>query len=164
MNETLVHVCRVSTSDGLKDYVTLETPEVTFSKGLTPEGIVGVLLRPLKAEERITPENFAPNRAFVALLNAVIAQHGPDQPGFRAEAERLGDGFIYIIDQRTPTPRGSVPPEDIIGAFEAAGGKVVPGSYQANGKHMILSPTGFFRLDGELNQCLLREIASRRRS
>jgi hypothetical protein len=29
MNETFVHVCRVSTSDGLKDYVTLEPPEVT---------------------------------------------------------------------------------------------------------------------------------------
>jgi hypothetical protein len=71
--------------------------------------------------------------------------------------------FIYIIDQRTPTPEGSVPPEDIIGAFEAAGGKIVPGSYQANGEHMILSPAGFFRLGSELNQCLLREIASRRR-
>jgi hypothetical protein len=51
---------------------------------------VGVLLRPLKAEERITPEIFAPNRASIAFLNAVIAQYGPDQPGFRAEAERLG--------------------------------------------------------------------------
>jgi hypothetical protein len=60
-----------------------------------------------------------------------------------AEAARLGNGWVYIIDQRTPTPGGQVPPEDIIGAFEVKDGDILPGSYRASPNHMILSPNGF---------------------
>lgn len=162
MSETAVYVCRVVEADGVKDYVTLVPPEVMFSRGLSPEEIVGVLLRPLGTDERITPDVFARNRVFVDFLHAVIAKHGPNQPGCKAEAERLGDGFIYIIDQRTPTPQGAVPPEDIIGGFEARAGKVVPGSYRPNENHRILSSAGFFQLGSCLHECLLRELASRK--
>jgi hypothetical protein len=161
MNDPSVYVCRVDTLDGTKDYVTMISPEVAFSQGLAPEAIVGVLLRPLEPEEPITPEVFARNRVFVEFLHMVIAQHGSDQPGCRAEAERLGEGWIYIIDQRTATPEGPVPPEDIIGAFEVKGGEVLSGSYRVSPKHMILSPRGFFRLEDGLRRCLLRELASR---
>ena len=156
-----MYVCRVDTPSGTKDYVTLIAPDVAFSRGLAPEAIVGVLLRPLKPEESITPEVFARNRIFVDFLHEVIARYGPDQPGCQTEAIRLGDGWIYIIDQRTPTPEGPVPPEDIVGALEVKDGNVVPGSYRASTKHMILASNGFFRLDGGLQQCLLRELASR---
>jgi hypothetical protein len=161
MSEPTVYVCRVDTPEGTKDYVTLIGPEAAFSQGLAPEAIVGVLLRPLELGESITPEVFARNRVFVDFLHAVIARHGPDQPGCRAEAKRLGEGWIYIIDQRTKMPGGPVPPEDIIGAFEVKGGEVLPGSYQPSPRHMILTPNGFFRLDDGLQQSLLRELASR---
>ena len=128
MSKPSVYVCRVETPDGSKDYVTLIPPEAAFSQGLAPEAILGVLLRPLGQDEPITPEVFARNRVFAEFLHAVIARHGPEQPGCQAEAKRLGEGWIYIIDQRTPTPEGPVPPEDIIGAFEVKGGEVVPGS------------------------------------
>lgn len=126
------------------------------------EDVVGTLLRPLGPKEAITPEIFAPNAVFTSFLHAVIARHGPDQPGCREEAQRLGEGWIYIIDQRTPTPEGEVPPEDIIGAFEVKKGEVVRGSYRASPKHMILSSDGFFRLDERLQECLLRELANRK--
>jgi hypothetical protein len=161
MSETSVYVCRVDTPDGRKDYITLIAPEVAFSQGLAPEAIVGELLRPLQPGERISPQIFARNRVFVEFLHSVIARYGPEQPGCRAEAKRLGEGWIYIIDQRTPTPQGPVPPEDIIGAFEVKAGEVVPGSYQASPNHMILSPNGFFQLDDGLQACLLRELQAR---
>ena len=153
-------VCRVDTPDGIKDYVTLIPPEIAFSQGLPPEAIVGVLLRLLGPNEPITPQVFARNRPFVEFMHSVIARYGPQQPGCQAEAKRLGQGWVCIIDQRTPTPEGSVPPEDIIGLFEAKGGEVVPGSYRASPKHLILSPRGFFQLDEGLQACLLRELGS----
>jgi hypothetical protein len=89
----------------------------TFSQGLAPEAIVGVLSERWNSSMRITPELFARNSVFVDFLHNVIAADGPSDPGFQAEARRLGDGWVYVIDQRTPSPAGPVPPEDIIGAF-----------------------------------------------
>jgi hypothetical protein len=161
MSKPAMYVCRVDTPDGTKDYLTLLSPEVAFTQGLAPEVIVGVLTRPLGPEEPIIPEVFARNQVFVEFMHSVIARHGPHQPGCQAEAKRLGQGWIYIIDQRTPTPDGPVPPEDIIGAFEVKGGEVVPESYRASPKHKILSANGFFQLEDGLQACLLRELESR---
>ena len=70
------------------------------------------------------------------------------------------DGWVYLIDGRTRTPGGAVPPEDIIGAFEVRGGRIVPGSYQAGPRHRILSRDGFFRLSPDLEAALLEELAN----
>jgi hypothetical protein len=155
-----MYVCRVETPEGEKDYVTLLSSEQAFSRGLAPEAIIGVISRPLAAGESITPEAFARNRVFVQFLHAVIARRGPTLPGLVAEAERQGDGWVYLIDQRTRKPDGAVPPEDIIGAFEVRGGRIVPGSYQASPRHQILSHDGFFRLPPDLKAALLEELAN----
>ena len=161
MTDASIHVCRVRTPDGMRDYVTLVRPELAFSRGLVPQAIVGVLSRPLAPGEAITPEIFSRNSVFNAFLHEVIARHGPEQPGLRAEAERIGDGVIVVVDQRTPTPDGDVPPEDIFGIFLAKGGKIVPGSYQPGPKHRLLTADGFFRLDAALAHCLLQDVEAR---
>jgi hypothetical protein len=97
---------------------------------------------------------------FVDFFHEVIAQHGPGLPGLRAEAERLGAGWLYVIDGRTPTPGGEVPAYDIIGSFRLEAGVVVAGSYQRNPNHVILSPQGFFRLEPALRELLLAELAA----
>ena len=160
MIEPALYVCRVDTPEGDKDYVTLLPPDRAFSRGLRPEAIVGVLSRPLAAGESITPAVFARNRVFVQFLHEVIARRGPGLPDLVAEAERQGDGWIYLIDRRTRTPVGAVPPEDIIGAFEARCGRVVTGSYQASPRFQILSSDGFFRLSPDLQAVLLEELAN----
>jgi hypothetical protein len=161
MTELPIVVCHVRTPEGMKDYVTCLSHEHVFAQGLAPEAIVGVLLRPLQPGEAITPAAFARNRLFVDFMHEVIGRRGPQLPGLVAEAQRQGNGWVYVIDQRTRTPRGAVPPEDIVGAFEVKGGQVVPGSYRASPKHMILSPDGFFRLGSELQACLLEELAAK---
>jgi hypothetical protein len=161
MDERFEYICQVKTPDGEQHYITLLPPEAFFAHGLVPEAIVGVLSRPLEAGERITPEVFVRNRVFVDFLHEVIARHAPSQPGFQAEARRLGNGWIYVVDQRTPTPQGPVPPEDILGAFEVKNGEVVPGSYRRSPRHRILSSNGFFRLDAGLHQCLMQELTVR---
>jgi hypothetical protein len=96
--------------------------------------------------------------SFVDFLHDVISRHGPNLPALLAEAQRLGHGHVYVIDGRTPTPHGDVPPHDIIGAFQVEGGRVTPGSYQRNPNHMLLAAGGFFRLDPALHERLVAEL------
>jgi hypothetical protein len=159
--ELPITICRVDTPEGAKYYVACLPHERLFARGLAPEAIIGVLLRPLEPGEAITPAVFARNRVFVDFMHGVIARRGPKLPGLIAEAQRQGDGWVYIIDQRTRTPQGAVPPEDIIVAFEVRGGQVVPDSYCPSPSHIILTADGFFRLGVELQTCLLEELAGR---
>jgi hypothetical protein len=161
MSEPSISVCRVATPEGFKDYVTLTRPDVVFSDGLISEAILGVLKHALGPEEPITPDVFAPNPIFTKFLAEVIARHGPEQPALAAQAKRIGKGGVFLVDQRTPTPQGPVPPEDIIGVFGVEGGKVLPGSYSASPNHRLLTSNGFFRLDNALMECLQQELAVR---
>jgi hypothetical protein len=131
MAELPIGICRVDTPEGDKDYVTCLPHEHMFAHGLPPEAIVGVLLRPLEPGEAITPAVFARNRIFVDFMHEAIARRGPGLPGLIAEAQRQGNGWIYIIDQRTPDPKGRIPPEDIVGGFAVEGGQIVAGSSSA---------------------------------
>jgi hypothetical protein len=158
-----IYVVDVQTPDGEKHYVTLLPPDTSFSQGLMREVIAGELLAPWESGKPFIPEFFVPNPAFVEVMHEVIGRVGPELPNCRAEAHRIGDGFLYLIDQRTPTPGGAVPPEDIIGAFEVRSGAVVEESYRSNSNHKILSTHGFFRLDAQLRERLVREFESRNR-
>lgn len=153
-----INVCEAETPEGLKHYVTCLSLDDVFARGLAPEAIVGELLRPLEPGERISPDVFARNRIFVEFMHDVIARRAPQLPGFIAEARRQGNGWMYVIDQRTPTPQGGVPPHDVVGAFEVRDGSVVTGSYQRNSNHTILSDDGFFQLGSELHSCLMDEL------
>ena len=154
-----IAVYLVDTPGGAKDYLSCLPHEQVFARGLAPEAILGVLLRTLGPGEPITPAVFARNRVFVDFIHGLIARRGPEQPGLVAEARRQGEGWVSVIDQRTPTPQGAIPPEDIIGAFEVKAGQVVPGSYRPNPRHMTLSADGFVQLGAELQVCLLEELA-----
>ena len=92
-------------------------------------------------------ETFRPNRAFIDLLHRVIAEVGARSPELAAAAREQRDGWLYVIDPRTPEgPDGRVGPEDIIGAFEVRGGALVPGSYQPNDGYRVLTENGMTQL------------------
>ena len=153
-----VHVVVTDTPEGLVHLLTLVPPEVAGTHGLAAAAIVGSLTRPLTPGERITPHVFARNSVFVDYLHTFLARHAADDPSFRLEATRLGEGWVYIIDQRTPSPGDQVPPEDIIGASQVVGGAIVPGSYWRNESHRILSERGFFRLGKLLHAALIQDL------
>ena len=158
MTELPIYVCRTNTPEGQKDYVTCIDPKRIYTRGLAPEVIIGVLSRPVEECEEITPTVFSRNRVFVEFMHTVIARRAPYLPGFIAEAHRQANGWVFVIDQRTRTPQGAVPPEDIVGGFQVKDGEVVPESYAPNPNHRILSADGFFRLGSELQPCLLEEL------
>jgi hypothetical protein len=163
MAKATIHVCRVETPDGTKDLVTLLPPESFFADGLVPEAVIGTCLRPVATGEAIRPDNFARNPEFVEFMHGLIAAQGPQLPGLRAEARRQGDGWVYLIDGRTRTPQGSVPPHDVIGVFQVENGLIVAGSYRGNPNHRILSEDGFFQLPADLQELLLAELLRRNR-
>ena len=94
MTDTPVNLCVVDTSEGEKHYFTVLPLEIVFAKGLIPESIVGVLLRPLAEGESITPGNFARNSIFVKFMHEIIAKYAPLDPGCSEEAKGLGTGWV----------------------------------------------------------------------
>jgi hypothetical protein len=70
------------------------------------------------------------------------------------EADVQGEGYIYLLDGRTPDPAGRVAPEDIIGAVKVEVGTVVRGSFQHNPRHRLLTQHGFFRLSSPIEVAL----------
>jgi hypothetical protein len=157
-----ISICEVSTPDGKVAYVTLASPEDAGRRGLVSQEIIGQLLDAQRADDLFAPDNFARNRVFVDFLHEVIRKHGLSVPNLIAAARKQADGWVYIIDGRTPTPEGPVPPEDILGGFEVSQGEVVPDSYRANPNHRLLSQHGFFQLDPVLQARLLDELATYR--
>jgi hypothetical protein len=76
----------------------------------------------------------------------------------RREGKRQGDGYVYLLDGRTPQPGGQVPAEDIIGAVAVHGGSLVSGSYQPNTNHRLLTADGLFVLPPEIEIALQDEV------
>ena len=143
----------------------LEPPDIERLGGLPSDAIIGRLVVSQSTRRRwgrgrshqSAPELIV-NERFVDLLHGVIAQWAPLEPGFAEEALRQQDGWIYILDGRTPTPQGRVPPEDIIGAFELRGGKIEPSSYQRFADHELLTERGLFQLPPSLHERLMATL------
>ncbi len=138
---------------GARHLLSALTPERALEAGVPSEAILGELV---DGPERLVPESFRPNPVFARFLHWVIARHAASSPGLTAEARRQRDGFVYVIDQRTPTPQGPVPPEDLLGGFEVKGGVVV--RYHASPNHRLLTHNGPLRLDPWYQAKLLEEL------
>ncbi|HET7462776.1 MAG TPA: hypothetical protein VFJ82_16090 [Longimicrobium sp.] len=156
-----VFVVRVRVPEGARDYVTVLPPETVTERGLPSVAIVGALTKALGGDPAAA-DVFTPNPVFVRFMHDVIARHAPLLAGLRDEAARIGDGFVYVYDARTPDPAGAVPREDIIGAVKVEGGVPVADGYRANPNHQLLTSRGFFNLGEELHACLMAEVEALR--
>ena len=134
-------------------YVSLVPHDVVFRHGLPAEAILGKLV---DGPDFFDVEHFAPNVRFLEFLHDFIARHATNCPGVVAEAKRLRDGNVYIIDARTPTPEGEVPSQDIIGAVEIHAGAVT--GYQGNPHYQLFTVNGLMMLESWLRSRLLEEI------
>lgn len=151
------YVYRVRFPEGFRDVASLLPLDLGFAFGLAAEVIVGAWTT-LQEGDSITDAGFQANRHFVQLLHDVVATEAPTLPALQAEARRQYTGWVYLIDARTPTPGGEVPPSDIVGAFEVKEGVIVPQSYQPNANHRLLSSNGFFKLEPSLHQRLMERL------
>jgi hypothetical protein len=160
MAELSFSVIKVETASGPSYYVTLLPVELATRDGIAADAIVGVLTRPPGPDGSIAPDTFSQNAAFVARMQDVVRRVSPTLTGFREAAQAQGQGWVYVIDQRTATPGGQVPSTDVVGGFEVQDGHVVEGSYTPNPKHRLLTERGFFRLDPALAAALLESLGA----
>ena len=108
-----------------------------------------------------SPERFRPNARFAALMHRVIATAGPHDFELQAAARAQREGWVYVVDLRTPEgPGGRVPPEDIIGGFEVQDGKLLADSYWANDDHRLLTEHGLVELPPALRQAVVDAVGS----
>lgn len=161
MSQAKINVFRVKTPDGFKEFVSLLPGEEVFAHGIAPEAIVGEFTQLLPENAPIPTNAFIRNSLFVELMHNVIAREAPKLKSFQSEAKKQNNGWVYVIDRRTQDPKGEVPKEDVVGAFEAKNGKMVEGSYAPNRNHRIYSARGFFDLGAELYELLLAELRLR---
>jgi hypothetical protein len=122
--------------------------------GLTPQAICGSFVKDAKNNER-----FLVNPLFVKLMHDTIRRAGPDDATLRAEAADYGnDGWLYVIDLRTPEgSQDRVPLEDVVGSFEVRDG-VLTGRYESNVEHLLWSANGMFRLPPGLAKAIVDEL------
>lgn len=148
-----VYVYQAARDGADQHLVAVVEPALVRERGLVPEVILGAVTAGAGAKPTITPEAFTQNRAFVMFLEALVRDHIGQVDGIRREAQRLGDGHVYLVDGRTPDPGGTVPPQDVIGAVEARNGVPLDGTYQHNPNHRLLTGDGFFVLPPSCRRC-----------
>ena len=146
----------VRLADGPASCLALFPPALVESIGLPAHAIVGTLSEQVADEPG--PDSFKPNPVFTDLLHRMVGRDAPGDPALRAEAARVGNGWLYVVDQRTPNPRGPVPPEDIVGYFAVQDGLPVARSYQGNPSYQLLTGRGLFSLPGDLGLRLVEEV------
>ena len=151
----------VNIGAGEQEVASLVPPDLVFEHGLCTEAILGVIGSDPGNSEGVAPDRFQENPAFVQFLQEVISDHVYGLDDLVREGKRHRNGHIYLIDGRTPQPDGSVPPEDIIGAVDVEDGSLVPGSYEHNPNHRLLTEDGFFLLPPQLEAVLDREVRAR---
>jgi hypothetical protein len=124
----------------------------------------GVAVQGEFTDPECTLAGFRVNRAFVEFMHDVIRTRGPTDPSLQEAAAEQGNGWVYIIDLRTPEgPQGRVPLEDIIGGFEVRDGGLLSDSYWANEKHRVLTKDGPVRLPPSLHEALVQAALERAR-
>jgi hypothetical protein len=89
-------------------------------------------------------------------VHRVIAERGVECPGVLAEARRVGDGYVYVVDQRTPSDT-EVSTRDVLGAFETRSG--TPGRYIASADYRVVTEHGAMQLDPWLFDAIVDALA-----
>ena len=148
-----------SPEDSFQVLSVLQPDDVESLGGLPDEAIAGLINSNPNTDDKISVEQVRPNPAFIHFMHDVIKMFGPDDPELQQAAMEQKEGWVYIIDLRTPEgPSGRVPPEDIIGAFEVKLGQIIRDSYRANDKHLVFSEHGLVQLPPFLSEALIREL------
>ena len=107
----------------------------------------------------LSPEHFRVNPVFVDFMHACIRTKGIELPSLTNAAKQQKNGYLYVIDFRTPDGiMGNVPPEDIVGAFQVENGVIIKNSYWRNDVHKIYTKNGLVKLPKDIHKLLIDEL------
>ncbi len=146
------HILVIKDRERLRRYVSPLSLEHLAQKGLRSEAIMGELSGP-----NLSPDTFQQNPLFLKFLGWVIAKHGPRSAELLDEVRRQQNGYVYLIDHRSQSADGSVPPEDIIGGFEVRDGAIV--RYHSSPNYQLYTKAGLMSLPGTFHELLVEELS-----
>jgi len=143
------------------NFLSFVAPREVSSLGELPgEAIAALVEGPMPSgSAQVVPDAVRPNRVFIDFMHEVIRARAPSDPDLRAAAAAQWDGWVYVIDLRTPDgPQGRVPAEDIIGGFQVAHGEILADTYVPNEKHKVYTSNGLVRLPPLLRAAFVEEL------
>ena len=148
---------QAAAAEPMRNVLSILSPaEAQALGGLPSEAVLGTVRN---GDKGVALDRFVPNPLFVEFMHKVIGTAGPDDADLQAAAAEQGEGWVYIIDLRTPEgPLGRVPPEDIIGAFQVREGHIVRESYWANVDHRIATSNGLVSLPPSLRAAWVNQL------
>lgn len=128
--------------------------ELVFERGLPNEAIIASC----RDGQPFTREYAVPNANFVAFLQHVIAKHLQRSERLSESALRLGEGSLYLVDQRSPHSSEQPEPEDVIGVVHVQRGTVV--QYVPSAAYRAIGRNGLFVLDEWFAARLMEELTA----
>ncbi|MEQ3692474.1 MAG: hypothetical protein ACJA2K_002179 [Thalassolituus sp.] len=155
MSKLTLNIVETEINESELILITLVSENKLASEGLTSNLILGFLpYIPIDKSEiyQIFQENREFRSTLTSFINTVLTCQ--DELINQAKAQRTG--WIYLIDQRTSTPQGDTPPEDIIGGFQIENGEIL--KFTPNTKHTLISNAGVFSLGNSANKLLLQYV------
>jgi hypothetical protein len=149
------YVYVIKSENGFVHYVAFLPHALVFEHGLKGPLIVGTVetFRENETVAELVSRSFRPNPEFKDTLNRFVDIVLRKSTAIKDQAKRQNSGWVYIIDYRTPTPNGKVPPEDIIGAFEVENGLL--DKYNGNPNHKLWTNNGFVSFGEDGNRIFL---------
>ncbi len=155
-------VYRIRHGNGFRNVLSPVPNDICFNFGLAREAVMAVFSTDARIEqgEPLDWSTLVPHPPFIEFMHHVISVHAPDYPLSAIRNKRVINGWLYLLDARTPTPTGEVPPEDILGAFRVEDGALLAETYKPNHNHRILGKNGISRLEAILQGHLIRELSA----
>jgi hypothetical protein len=118
------------------------------------ELFLGRLIDP---EKEITHENISYNADFLVVLHQIVRDLMVNDPDVIAEAKNQPNGFVFIVDRRSPEGE-EVEKEDVIGIFLVTDNKTDVSRYRPNPDYKLISKRGVARFPDEVEMELMKVL------
>lgn len=149
----------VRVSDQVRESVSMLPPEFVAEHGLPRPAIAGIFTKPAAKRGQPPWDSFWVNPDFLQIVHEVVAALAPTMEALQSAARQQGDGWVYVLDDRSPDA-AQVPIEDVVGGFAVAGGEIDTGSYRPNPEWALVGPRGRFRLPAPLTDHVMSRLTS----
>ena len=143
-----INIIEVMVDERPKFYCTFVSSELVFEYRLSKKIIVGEVDKSENGDFDFAT-SFRANPAFKETIFDFARTEMYKDESLNNSAIEQQEGWVYVIDQRTKTPEGEVPPYDIIGGFKVEKSEMK--GFSENPNYQIRSLNGFTDLGVNLN-------------
>jgi hypothetical protein len=118
------------------------------------EFFLGRLIDPAQGAD---PGNISYNADFLVIVHELVRDTMVNHPDVVAEAESQLNGFVFIVDQRSPHNE-EVQKEDIIGIFLVNENKTDVSRYRPNPDYRLIGKNGVAVFPDKIEDALIRRL------